>query len=116
MIIYVYGKCSTCKAALSFLKQRGITFTAKEITEETPSIPELQKMLSYQNNNLKKLFNTSGFLYQEMQLKEKLPLLSADEALALLQQHGMLVKRPFLLGNGFGLLGFKEAEWSEKIK
>ena len=112
MIIYVYGKCSTCKAALHFLKQRGLRFDEKEITKETPSIAELQQMLGYQHGNLKKLFNTSGLLYKEMQLKEKLPSLSIDEALALLHQHGMLVKRPFLLGEGFGLLGYKEDEWS----
>ncbi len=72
-------------------------------------------MLAYQNDNVRKLFNTSGLLYKEMQLKEKLPDLSLDEALALLHQHGMLVKRPFLLGDDFGLLGFKETEWSQKF-
>ena len=115
MIIYVYGKCSTCKAALLFLKESGIAFNEKEISKEPPSIAELQQMLGYQNGNLKKLFNTSGLLYKEIQLKEKLQDLSVDEAFALLNQHGMLVKRPFLLGDGFGLIGFKETEWSKKI-
>lgn len=115
MIIYVYGKCSTCKAALLFLKGHGVAFTEKEISKEPPSIAELQAMLSYQNGNLKKLFNTSGLLYKEMQLKEKLQDLNIDEAFNLLNQYGMLVKRPFLLGNDFGLLGFKESEWTKKI-
>lgn len=113
MIIYVYGKCSTCKAALFFLKENGVAFTEKEISKEPPSIAELHQMISYQNGNLKKLFNTSGLLYKEMQLKEKLQNLSIDEAFALLNQYGMLVKRPFLLGDNFGLLGFKETEWSK---
>lgn len=98
MIIYIYGKCSTCRAALSFLKTKGIVCTEKEISKVTPSIAELQKMLDYQNGNLKKLFNTSGLLYKEMELKEKLQDLKIEDAFALLNQHGMLVKRPFLLG------------------
>lgn len=115
MIIYVYRKCSTCKSALLFLKGHGVAFTEKEISKEPPSIAELQVMLSYQDDNLKKLFNTSGLLYKEMQLKEKLQDLNIDEAFNLLNQYGMLVKRPFLLGNDFGLLGFKESEWVKKI-
>ena len=115
MIIYVYEKCSTCKAALLFLKEHGVTFTQKEISKETPSNAELQQMLGYQEGHLKKLFNTSGLLYKEMQLKEKLQNLKLDEAFALLNQYGMLVKRPFLIGEDFGLLGFKETEWSKKI-
>ena len=114
MIIYVYGKCSTCKNALLFLKKRDATFTVKEITIQSPSIAELQQMLSYQNGNLKKLFNTSGLLYKKMLLKEKLEDLFVDKALALLNQHGMLVKRPFLLGEHFGFLGFNEVEWLQK--
>lgn len=115
MILYVYGKCSTCRDAIAFLNERGIAFTQKEITLTPPSIAELKQMLSYQNNNFNKLFNTSGLLYKEMQLKDKLRNLSLDEALALLNQHGMLVKRPFLLGSNFGLLGFKESVWSERL-
>jgi arsenate reductase (glutaredoxin) len=115
MIIYVYEKCSTCKAALLFLKEHRVAFTKKEISKEPPSVIELRQMLNYQNGNLKKVFNTSGLLYKEMELKEKLQNLNVDEAFALLNQHGMLVKRPFLLGDDFGLLGFKENEWSKKI-
>ncbi len=115
MIIYVYRKCSTCKDALLFLKRHGVIFTEEEISKTPPSVVELQQMLDYQDGNLKKLFNTSGLLYKEMQLKDKIQNLNVDEALALLNQHGMLVKRPFLLGDNFGLLGFKETEWSKKI-
>lgn len=113
MIIYIYEKCSTCKAALRFLKERNVKFTQKDISTTPPSLKELRQMLHYQNGDLKKLFNTSGLLYKEMNLKEKLPDISLDEALDLLNKHGMLVKRPFLLGNDFGLLGFKEPEWSK---
>lgn len=115
MEIYVYSKCSTCKEALRFLNQRGIKVDVKEITETPPSLEELKMMLDYQNNHLKKLFNVSGHLYREMQLAQKLDQMSVEDALDLLAAHGMLIKRPFLLGDGFGFVGFKQAEWSKKI-
>ena len=112
MKVYVYSKCSTCKNVLRFLSDRKIKAEIKEITETPPSIDELKAMLQYQNGNLKKLFNTSGNLYREMQLAEKLDDMSIQKALELLTKHGMLVKRPFLLGKNFGLLGFNKTEWS----
>ncbi|WP_075883383.1 arsenate reductase family protein [Candidatus Protochlamydia sp. W-9] len=112
MIIYVYSKCSTCQQAIRFLKQKKLSFTCKEILEQAPSLQELQKMFHYQNENLKKLFNTSGKLYRELQIAEKMPSLTEEDALVLLSKHGMLVKRPFFLGEGFGLVGFKEEEWN----
>jgi arsenate reductase (glutaredoxin) len=115
MKIYVYSKCSTCKEALRFLTQRGIKANIKEITETPPSIEELKEMLHYHNDNLKKLFNVSGNLYREMQLAEKLDLMPVKKALELLSTHGMLVKRPFLIGKDFGFAGFKKIEWSKKI-
>ncbi|CUI16121.1 putative arsenate reductase [Candidatus Protochlamydia naegleriophila] len=115
MIIYVYSKCSTCQKALSFLTQKKIAFTRREITETPPSLQELQTMLDYKEGDIKKLFNSSGQLYREWQLSEKLKSLSSDEALTLLSQHGMLVKRPFLLGEGIGLTGFNEKEWESLV-
>lgn len=115
MILYIYSKCSTCQKALTFLARKKITFIRKEITDEPPSIAELQAMLKYANGNLKKLFNSSGQLYRELQLTERLKEMSETQALTLLSQHGMLVKRPFLLGNHFGFTGFNESEWSQKF-
>lgn len=115
MIIYLYSKCSTCKKALHFLKNKKITFTLKEITKEPPTILELKKMLNFKEGNIKKLLNTSGLLYREMRLGEKLNDMSVDQILTLLNQNGMLIKRPFLLTDDFGLTGFNEREWSQKI-
>jgi arsenate reductase len=114
MIIYTYHKCSTCTKALRFLEKKGVkNLTIKEITLEPPSLEELQMQLKYQGDLLKKLFNTSGQLYRELQLNERLTEMSIDEALKLLTQHGMLVKRPFLLGKNFGFTGFDEKKWSD---
>ena len=115
MILYIYNKCSTCQNALKFLERKNISFVRKEIVETPPSVEELRTMLDYVGGDLKKIFNTSGQLYREMQLTEKLKSMSKEDAILLLSQHGMLVKRPFLLGDNFGLLGFKEIEWSQKF-
>lgn len=115
MILYIYSKCSTCQNALKFLERNNISFVRKEIVETPPSVEALRTMLNHVGGNIKKIFNTSGQLYREMQLNEKLKTMSEEDAIFLLNQHGMLVKRPFLLGNNFGLLGFKEAEWSKTI-
>ncbi len=111
MIVYVYSKCSTCKDALSYLEKRKIKFIKSEITKTPPTIAELKKMLKFMNGNIKKLFNTSGQLYRELKLNEKLENMSEEEAFDLLSKNGMLVKRPFLLDDKFGLVGFKEKEW-----
>jgi arsenate reductase len=115
MIVYVYSKCSTCQKALKFLKQKNISFIQKEISEHPPSKEELKKMLQFQKGDLKKLFNTSGKLYRELEIASKISSLSVDEACSLLSQNGMLVKRPFILSESLGCVGFKENEWNQKI-
>lgn len=116
--LYIYSKCSTCKETLRFLEKlldrEG--FITKEITVTPPNVVELKKMLQFQEGNLKKIFNTSGNLYKEMRLSEKLDKMTLDEALTLLSQHGMLVKRPFFLGQDFGLVGFNENAWRTQLE
>ncbi|MCC7441728.1 MAG: Spx/MgsR family RNA polymerase-binding regulatory protein [Bdellovibrionales bacterium] len=110
--IYQYPKCDTCRRALKFLAARKVDFTSVDVTEQPPSLAELKAMLKAQSGELRKLFNTSGQVYRELQIGAKLPQMSEAEALALLARHGKLVKRPFLLlHGGAGLLGFKEPEW-----
>jgi len=111
--VYLYSKCSTCQKALHFLEQNKIPFIRKEIKDTPPSIAELDQMLKFVNGDVKKLFNTSGLVYRELDLSKKLPNMPLQEALTLLSQNGMLVKRPFLLGKNIGLVGFKEAQWSD---
>ncbi len=112
--VYSYEKCSTCKKALGWLKARGIEAEVLPIVEQPPTRAELETMLGYVGD-LKKLFNTSGELYREMKMSERLPAMTPTEALALLAQHGKLVKRPFVLAQGFGHVGFKEEEWSKSF-
>lgn len=110
-----YPKCSTCKNAKKWLEQQNITFTDRHIVEQNPTAEELKAWHEKSGLPLKKFFNTSGMLYREMQLKDKLPKMTEQEQYDLLATNGMLVKRPLVVGDDFILLGFKETEW-EKLK
>lgn len=116
MLVLVYRKCSTCIKALKWLEENSIEFEERPIVEQNPTYEELKVWYQMSGLPLKKFFNTSGLLYKDMQLKEKLPQMSEDEQLQLLATNGMLVKRPLVVGDGFVLTGFKENEWSEKLK
>lgn len=116
LIIYEYKNCGTCRNALKFLEKHKITFQTKPIRDTPPSIPELKKMLRGCGGELKKIFNTSGQDYKALNMKDKLPTLSEEEALTLLNQNGNLVKRPFVLGKTFSCVGFNEVEWTRNLK
>ena len=116
MLVLVYRKCSTCLKALKWLEEPQVTFEERPIAEENPTYEELKEWYKKSGLPLKKFFNTSGLLYKDMQLKDKLPTMTEDEQLKLLSTNGMLVKRPLVVGDNFVLTGFKEKEWEEKIK
>lgn len=112
--IYEYKNCSTCKNALKFLDSHKIPYEKFPIRDNPPTLTELKKMLGYVGD-LKKLFNTSGLDYKAMNIKDKLPKMSEAEALKLLSQNGNLIKRPFVLTDKDGWVGFKEEEWEKKF-
>jgi Spx/MgsR family transcriptional regulator len=113
---YWYPKCSTCIQAAKYLKAKKIETKTIDIVLTPPSTAELKKMLLHYQNDLGKLFNTSGQVYREQNIKDKLKNMSTEEALQLLSKNGKLIKRPFLLGGNFGVVGFKEKEWDDKIE
>jgi arsenate reductase len=113
--IYTLRQCSTCKEATGWLRARGIDFIEKPIRETPPSVPELRAMLKAQGGKLGRLFNSSGMEYRALGLAEKLPAMTEDESLRLLAGNGSLVKRPFLVGRGVGLVGFKKDAWAEAL-
>ncbi|MGZ0655207.1 arsenate reductase family protein [Coraliomargarita sp. W4R53] len=115
MKIYTYKNCSTCKKATKWLDAQGIAYEELPIRETPPTVVELEQMLSYQADDLRKLFNTAGGDYRELNMKEKLPKMSPAEAMDLLATRGNLIKRPFLLGDACGLVGFKEDLWAETL-
>ncbi|HEY4300215.1 MAG TPA: arsenate reductase family protein [Candidatus Didemnitutus sp.] len=114
-VLYAYSGCSTCRDATKWLRAHKIDFGEKPIYETPPTVPELRQMMAFENGNLRRLFNTSGMVYRELGLAEKLPKMSEAESLALLAGNGRLVKRPFLLGGSVGLVGFDPAEWGRVL-
>lgn len=115
MLLICYPRCSTCKKAQSWLDERNISYTYRDIKEENPSFDELKEWYERSGLELKRFFNTSGLLYKSLQLKDKLPSMTDEEKLSLLSTDGMLVKRPLLIADDFILVGFKEKEWAEKL-
>ena len=116
MLFVYYPKCSTCQKAKKWLDDNNIKYTERHIVEENPTYEDLKDWYLRSGLQLKKFFNTSGLLYKDMKLKDKLPKMTEDEQLKLLATNGMLVKRPVLVSGDTVLLGFKEAEWTEKLK
>lgn len=115
LVVYTYANCDTCRKAVKWLRARSVAFTEKPIRETPPTVDELRTMLAAQGGDLRKLFNTSGRDYREQALGEKLPTLPPAEAFALLAANGNLVKRPFALDGGVGLVGFDEKRWTEAL-
>lgn len=109
--VLCYKKCTTCQKALKWLEANGISYQERPIKEENPGKEELRTWYQASGLPLKRFFNTSGNLYKEMKLKDRLPSMSEEEQLELLAADGMLVKRPLLVGEGIVLVGFKEEEW-----
>ena len=115
MLVLVYRKCSTCLKALKWLEEHQVSFEERPIVEQNPSYDELKAWYEKSGLPLKKFFNTSGLLYKDLGLKDKLPEMTEEEQLKLLATDGKLVKRPLVIGEDFVLTGFKEAEWEEKM-
>lgn len=116
MLFIYYPKCTTCQKAKKWLDTHHITYTERHIAEDNPTYDELKEWHAKSGLPLKRFFNTSGMLYKEMQLKEKLPAMSEEEQLRLLATNGMLVKRPLIVDRNKVLVGFKEAEWEENLR
>lgn len=110
-----YPKCTTCKKAKKWLEDNNVTFEDRHIVEDNPNKEELKAWFEKSGLPINKFFNTSGVLYKEMNLKEKVKSGEQDELIELLSTNGMLVKRPLIIADDFILVGFKEEEWQDKI-
>lgn len=115
MLFICYPKCTTCQRAKKWLEDYQVVYTERHIAEYNPAYEELKEWHRRSGLPLKRFFNTSGLLYKELQLKDKLSDMSEEEQLKLLATNGMLVKRPLLIKGDIVLVGFKEAEWTEKL-
>ncbi|MDE7425434.1 MAG: arsenate reductase family protein [Lachnospiraceae bacterium] len=115
MLFLNYPKCLTCQKAKKWLDEHNLEYSQRHIVEDNPSYDELKEWYEKSGLLLKKFFNTSGLLYKKMELKNKLPLMSEDEQLKLLETNGMLVKRPIVINKDKVLVGFKENEWKSLL-
>lgn len=115
MLFICYPKCSTCQKARKWLDEHHISYETRHIVEDNPTFEELKHWHESSGLPLKKFFNTSGMLYKEQHLKDKLPTMSEEEQLQLLATNGMLVKRPLLIDGDHVLTGFREKEWQELL-
>ena len=115
MLVMQYPKCTTCKKALKWLDDHGITYESRDIKENNPTAEELKDWYQRSGMLLTKFFNTHGTLYREMQLKTKLPAMSEEDMIQLLATDGMLVKRPLVILDDQVLIGFNEKTWSDTL-
>lgn len=111
--IYCYSKCTTCKKAIKFLNDKNIGYELKDIITEHPNKLEMKQIIINSGLDIKSFFNTSGNLYKELNLKEKLKDMDFDSKIDLLVSNGMLIKRPLVVAKNFVLLGFKENQWKQ---
>ena len=116
MLFLEYPSCTTCKKAKAWLQSKGLQFTARHIKEENPTAEELSGWQEKSGLELKKFFNTSGLVYKDLGLKDKLPTMTREEQLALLASNGMLVKRPIVVTEDAVLVGFKEKDWEKLLQ
>ena len=114
--VYIYQKCGTCRNALKWLDKKGVAYETKAIRETPPSAAELKRMLGYYDGEIRKILNTSSQDYRDAKLKDRLEGMGEAEVFAMLEATGNLVKRPFVLGKDFGVVGFKEDVWKKAIK
>lgn len=113
--LYAHPKCGTCEAAREWLTKRGVGFVEIDIRTTPPTLAELKTMLKAQEGKLSRISNTSGIEYRAQGLGAKLAAATDAEALALLATNGMFIKRPFLIGPGVALAGFKEPAWQAAL-
>ena len=115
MLFMEYPRCSTSNKAKKWLIEHGVTYKARHMVENNPSYDELKKWYKKSGLPLKNFFNTSGMIYRDLNLKEKLLTMSEDEQLKLLATNGLLIKRPIIVADDFVLVGFKEKQWQEVL-
>ena len=110
-----YPKCSTCQRAKKWLQAHEFSFEDRHIKDDRPTASELKEWIARSGLPVRKFFNTSGMVYKELGLKDKLPNMSEDEMIEVLASDGMVVKRPLIVGSDFVLVGFKEQEWEARL-
>ena len=115
MKIYYYPACSTCRRALKWLDEQGLTYERVHIVDATPDAGTLRGLWERSALPLRRFFNTSGQSYRKGGFKELLKTMTDDQALEALAADGMLIKRPILVSETHVLVGFKADVWTATL-
>ena len=116
MLFIEYPKCTTCKKAKAYLESNNCSFEDRNIKDNNPTKEELIEWLELSKQPIRKIFNSSGLLYKELGLKDKLDLMSDEEKIELLSTNGMIVKRPILITEKGAYFGFNEEIWHKLLR
>jgi arsenate reductase len=111
--VYGYSKCGTCRKAVKWLRDHGHELQEIPIFDKPPTAAQLEKLIAKSGLDVRKFFNTSGEVYKEMNLKDRLPAMSRDEMIELLASNGRLIKRPIVTDGKRVTVGFKEETFAE---
>ncbi|SHO44630.1 arsenate reductase family protein [Anaerocolumna xylanovorans] len=111
MVLLWYPKCTTCQRAKKWLDDNHVKYELRDIKTDNPTHEEIREWHKKSGLPLKRFFNTSGLVYKELGLKDRLPEMTEEEQYNILGTDGMLVKRPLIVDDDKILVGFKEEEW-----
>lgn len=115
MEIICYKKCGTCNKLEKQLNEKGVKYTYRHIDVDNPTKEEIKLWHEKTGLDIKRFFNTSGRLYKEMNLKEKLNHMTLEEKYDLLASDGLLVKRPIILLEDQILIGPDAKKYGENL-
>ena len=115
MKVYYYPTCNTCKKAMKWLDEKGIPYSKKHIVDSNLTYKEVEEIYKKSKLDVQKLFNTSGLVYRELNLKDKLKEMDLQQKLELLASNGMLLKRPLLVQESTVIVGFNKDVYEEKL-
>ena len=104
---YCYVRCSTCKKAEKWLLENQVQFDKQDLVADPPTKEELLAIFAKSDRPLRYFFNTSGQDYRKLNLKEKVPTMTKDEAAKMMSENGKLIKRPLMFDENTVTCGFK---------
>lgn len=113
MQFYCIPTCSTCAAAKKWLREHEIAFEEINLKTNPPAKSDLISIIKHSGLPLKRFFNTSGTVYKESGLKNKIAELTIEEAAELLSSDGMLIKRPLVVTGKQPVIGFKVENYEQ---
>ena len=113
--VYEHSNCGFCKQALKFLANNRYAVDRIDLFKTPPTVAEIKRMIQIQGGDFKRLFNTIGTYFQQSGLDQKLTDMSEGQAIKLLTSDGRLVKRPFVIWDEGGLVGFHEPTWKKVL-